>query len=191
MTHGLASHLTTQAQVRAIRGNDGGRALGGKAGLPGRAAAVAGYSPSPWVGRDGMERALVCAAMDAQNRVAITKLAPALDWPPNAPVVVHVEPGRVRVALGVPMSPTEIASRYVAGRLTLPAAARARLDLAPGDAVVATTAGDGQIVLVAGADIAQLITGTAEHVSVPLEELASTQRRGVKPAWQPPTTATG
>jgi len=128
---------------------------------------------------------MVCGLLDAQYRLPITKLASALGWAEDVTVVFRVEPGRVYASVGMPTSPLEVASRYAAGRLTLPAAARGRLDVAVGDAVVAVTAGDGQIVLAGGADIAQVVTGAFEVTPAAVELVAPAKRRGVKAAWQP------
>jgi len=180
MVHGLVTHHSTQTRLRAMRGT------GVSAGVDaGRSSLTAGQEPSPWEGRDGVARGLVCGVLDAQNRLSITKLAPALGWPDKVAVAFRVTPGRVYVSVGEPTSPLEVASTYVAGRLILPAAARCRLDVAVGDAVVAVTTGDGQIVLAGGADIAQAITGASEVTPAPMELVASAKRSGVKRAWQP------
>ncbi len=181
MVHGLVTHHSTQTRLRAIRGTDGAPVADRE---PLRH--TAGQESSPWAERDGVVRGLVCGVLDAQNRLAIAKLAPSLGWADDMAVVFRVEPGRVYVSVGVPTSPLEVASRYVAGRLTVPAAARGRLDVAVGDAVVAVAAGDGQIVLAGGADIAQVITGSSEATPAPMGVVGPAKRSGVKAAWKEP-----
>ncbi|WP_146847498.1 hypothetical protein [Cellulomonas terrae] len=180
MVHGLVTHHSIRTRLRAIRGTGAAPVAD-----PEHFWHTAGQESSPWAERDGVERGLVCCVLDAQNRLSITKLAPALGWADDVAVVLRVEPGRVYVSVGLPTSPLEVASRYVAGRLTLPAAARGRLDVTVGDAVVAVTAGDGQIVLAGGADIAQVVTGAFEVTPAAVELVTPAKRRGVKAAWQP------
>ncbi|MCU1431375.1 MAG: hypothetical protein JWP95_480 [Actinotalea sp.] len=127
----------------------------------------------------------MCGVLDARNRLSITKPARALGWADKVSVVFRVAPGRVYVSVGSPTSPLEIAPRYVAGRLTLPAAARARRDVAVGDAVVAVTAGDGQIVLAGGADTAQVITGASDVTPAPMELVAPAKWSGVSGRGSP------
>lgn len=186
MVHGLVTHHTTQARLRAIRG--GGSGLPADVEQPGPTVRV---DAAPWSERDGVARALVCGVLDAQNRLSITKLSPVLGWAEDAPVVFRITPHRVVVWAGTPTTPLEIASRYVGGRLTLPGTARARLDVGAGDAVLAVTAGDGRLVLAAGADVAQVITGASEVIPAPLEAVAPVKRTGVKSAWRAPVAVGG
>ncbi|MCC2333944.1 hypothetical protein [Cellulomonas wangsupingiae] len=47
------------------------------------------------------------------------------------------------------------------------------------------TVGDGQIVLVGGADIAQVVTGAFQAPPAAVELVTQSKRRGVKAAWRP------
>ncbi|HEY3383065.1 MAG TPA: hypothetical protein VGK32_14940 [Vicinamibacterales bacterium] len=190
MPNGLDTHLRTRALLAGVHA----RADFAATPEPPSAPVIALPTPPLWPSRDGVRRGFVAAAMDAQNRISVTKLAPFLPWDDDTAVVVRIEHGKVRVTAGWANGPTELVSRFRDGRLTLPASARAVLDIGPGDVVVAATAGDGEVFLAAGADLALLMTGVraAEPVAAASPEPAKRRKRsGVRPAWTAASAASG
>ena len=188
MAHGLDTLHRTRAQLTAIKG---GRPAG-VAQVPSPAALATLPTAPSWPPRDGVKRALGAPAMDGQNRIAIVKLASHLGWAAGTDLVLCVERGRVRVWAGVVSTPAELPSQYRAGRMTLPAAARARLDVGVGDMVFASTASSGELLLLSGADVAQAIDADAEPVPAALPApLPAAKRGGVKPAWRAPAASGG
>ena len=126
--------------------------------------------------RDGATRVGGFAAMDAQNRVCIAKAATALGWDDQTALVVVCELGRITVAEGSPQHRRDTTAKYADGRLTLSRAARGCLGLTTGDQVVLATApSGGAMVLMAGADVLQMLTGPAPAATcADLSGLAST-----------------
>lgn len=186
MDSSLARHHMTAAMVTGMRA-PAAAAPARRADSAVPLATVVALRPAArWDGRDGAERAMAVAAMDAQNRIAVAKIAAGAGWDPEgAPVVVTCAPGEVRARLGLQQVPTEIPARYVGGRLTLPAAARACLGVVAGDLVAAAAmAGGGELVLVAGADLAQLLTGAVAAPEAPAAPVRG-RSRGVKAAFRP------
>jgi|GEM_PF-3541399 len=188
MAHGLDTLHRTRAQLTAI---NGGRPWGATP-VPSAAPIASLPAAPPWPPRDGVKRALGAAVMDGQSRIAIVKLASHLGWADGTDLVVCVERGRVRVRAGVVSTPAELPSQYRAGRMTLPAAARARLDVGVGDVVFASTASSGELLLLSGADVAQAIDDEAEPVpAAPPAPLPAAKRDGVKSAWRAPVASGG
>jgi hypothetical protein len=118
--------------------------------------------PAPALSRDGASRLGGVAAMDSQNRVSILKAASCLGWYDATLLVVTCELGRLTVAQGSPQRRREAVATYKGGRLTLSRAARGCLGVASGDqVVVCAAAGRGAMVLMAGADVFQILDGPA------------------------------
>ena len=110
--------------------------------------------------RDGAARVGGFATMDAQNRLCIAKAAIALGWDDRTALVVVCELGRLTVTEGSPQHRRDAMAKYTDGRLTLSRAARGCLGITGGDQVVVCTApGGGAMVLMAGADVLQMLTG--------------------------------
>lgn len=126
--------------------------------------------------RDGATRVGGFAAMDAQHRVCIAKAATTLGWDDATALVVTCELGRLTVAQGSPQRRRESVATYQGGRLTLSRAARGCLGLVSGDQVIVCTAPGGDaMVLMAGADVLQMLTGPAPAATgTDLSGLAST-----------------
>lgn len=189
MTHGLqTAHRTTAllAGLRPLGAAPANLAAGRDTGL----APALLLAPVHRAPRDGAGRTGVFAAMDAQNRVSIIKVSSALGWTDATPVVVTCEPGRVIARPGVPAKPTELRAKFVGGRLTLPAAARANLWVRTGDQVVAATVpGTDSLVLAAAADVLQQMTGPEDVACAPAPATTAPLSGGVKPRWQPAVTA--
>ena len=172
MTHGLQIARRTAALVAGVR-----------PALPASMSPLLGPAadnvfPLPNPGpppRDGATRVGGFATMDAQHRVSIAKAATALGWVEATALVVTCELGRLTVAQGLPQRRRESVAKYRGGRLTLSRAARGCLSLISGDqVVVGTAAGGGAMVLMAGADVLQMLTGPAPAAtSAGLPALAS------------------
>ena len=144
-----------------------------------------------WAPRDGAQRAMSVASVDAQHRISLTKVASALEWGESAEVVVCCHTGRVQVRAGRPQTPTELPARYTAGRLTLPPTALRVLGVAAGALVVAATVcGSGELVLAAGDDLAALLTGAvAPQDQIVADRAPTGPRSSVRPAFRPAACA--
>ena len=159
MAHGLQVARRTAALVAAVR-----PALpaslypvsGARADADGAAPAPAPALPP----RDGATRVGGFATMDAQHRVCIAKAASTLGWDDATTLVVTCELGRLTVAQGSPQRRRESVATYQGGRLTLSRASRGCLGLISGDQVIVCTAPGGDaMVLMAAADVLQMLTG--------------------------------
>jgi hypothetical protein len=117
--------------------------------------------------RDGAARVGEIATMDGQNRVCLLKVAKPLGWDDATPLVVVSELGRITVRAGSPQTRRDAVAKYKAGRLTLSPAARGCLGVTSGSQLVMCThPGGDAMVLMAGADVFQMLTGPAPDSAV-------------------------
>ena len=145
MAHGLQVARRTAALVAAVR-----------PALPASLYPVSGARADA----DGAARVGGFATMDAQNRLCIAKAASTLGWDDATTLVVTCELGRLTVAQGSPQRRRESVATYQGGRLTLSRASRGCLGLISGDQVIVCTAPGGDaMVLMAAADVLQMLTG--------------------------------
>lgn len=187
MGHGLDTRHRNHARLTGLRGTVDVPVFAGEGapvwGLP-------AARPAPRLKR-GAERGFVAAAMDDQNRIAVTKLLPLAGWRADESLVVRFEDGRAWVRVGVAHSPLLVAARLRGWRLTLPTSVRARLDVRPGDVVVAVTAADGEVVLDAAWHVAEQMAPVVVPVEPAVDERPVARSRGVKVAWSRPVAANG
>ena len=161
MAHGLQMARRTAALVAAVR-----PALPvSMYPAPGARADDDGAAPAPAPSlppRDGAARVGEIATMDGQNRVCLLKAAKPLGWDDATPLVVVSELGRITVRAGSPQTRRDAVAKFKAGRLTLSPAARGCLGVASGaQLVLCTHPGGAAMVLMAGADVFQMLTGPA------------------------------
>ena len=188
MTHGLATHRNTSAFLTGMHGRPDGYPAQAPTAPVAQVVHMRPALTAPV--RDGAVRVGAMSSMDSGNRVCIARAAVAAGWAAGASIVVTCQGGKVVARPGVRTAPTDHASRYQDGRLTLPATVRARLELIAGDQVIVTSVpGTDSVLIVAAAEALQLLTGPVEvpELVAPVEpeELAVPVRRSsrVRAAW--------